>query len=478
MNKLDEIVAGRRGRIKREGHSLGVRVPAARKLPLFPFGRSPFIICEIKRRSPSRGDIQKKADPVKQAALYREAGIRTVSILTEEDYFGGSLRDMMAVKKTFPDLAVLRKDFLLDPEDIDISFRAGADAVLLMASVLESKRLKLLYERARSYGMEVLVEVHSVAEIAEIREVRPSFTGINSRDLATFRIDLTLPLRLKREIDWATRKVFESGIMQVEHAGLAFGSGFDGILVGEAVMRRPDLLPRFIKVLNGADFACERNSKKDSFWGRLYGKKRVDRPFVKICGITKEEDFLLADDLGADIVGFVFAESPRRADTEFVRGLKETRSLKAGVVVLGPGDRSLPDDVRHLLEEGHLDVIQFHGSESPEHCGKMAGPYYKAIRIRHEDDIGKMAAYYCPRVLIDAHAAGISGGTGKRIDDELLRMAGKRQPLWIAGGISPGNIASIVEMHSPELIDLSSGLETEPGIKDHKKMKKLFRELS
>ena len=158
--------------------------------------------------------------------------------------------------------------------------------------------------------------------------------------------------------------------------------------------------------------------------------------------------------------------------------MKATRSLKAGVVVLGPGDRSLPDDVRHLLEEGHLDVIQFHGSESPEHCGKMAGPYYKAIRIRHEDDIGKMAAYYCPRVLIDAHAAGISGGTGKRIDDELLWMAGKRQPLWIAGGISPGNIASIVEMHSPELIDLSSGLETEPGIKDHKKMKKLFRELS
>src|SRR4030042_575581 len=130
MNIRDRIAARRAERIAAEGHALGQAVPAARSALLIPFGQSPFLIAEIKRRSPSRGDIAAQADPVRQAGVYREQGVRSVSVLTEEDHFSGSLANLMAVKRAFPDLAVLRKDFLLDEEDIEVSFRAGADAVL------------------------------------------------------------------------------------------------------------------------------------------------------------------------------------------------------------------------------------------------------------------------------------------------------------------------------------------------------------
>ncbi|MEJ2665420.1 MAG: bifunctional indole-3-glycerol phosphate synthase/phosphoribosylanthranilate isomerase, partial [Spirochaetia bacterium] len=131
MNIRDEIVGKRRKDLEKEGFTMGSPVPDERRAPLVPFNRDPFLICEIKRSSPSRGDIAAGRDPVAQAAAYVENGVKTVSILTEQNYFSGSLDDLMRVKTGYPDLAVLRKDFLLEKEDILVSYRAGADAVLL-----------------------------------------------------------------------------------------------------------------------------------------------------------------------------------------------------------------------------------------------------------------------------------------------------------------------------------------------------------
>ncbi|MFW6261108.1 MAG: bifunctional indole-3-glycerol phosphate synthase/phosphoribosylanthranilate isomerase, partial [Spirochaetota bacterium] len=128
----DEIVARRRARISAEGHALGADVPAERIAPLVRFLRAPRLVCEIKRKSPSRGAIDAGLDPVELAGRYVSRGVRSVSVLTEEDFFAGSLADLMAVKRAHPNLAVLRKDFLVDEEDVEVSYRAGADAVLLI----------------------------------------------------------------------------------------------------------------------------------------------------------------------------------------------------------------------------------------------------------------------------------------------------------------------------------------------------------
>jgi indole-3-glycerol phosphate synthase/phosphoribosylanthranilate isomerase len=469
MNRIDEIVRRRKERIKRLGHEMGVNIPEKRIFPVTSFGSAPLFICEIKRASPSKGKIASEADAVAQAGLYREMGIKTVSVLTEEEYFSGSLDDLIRVKKQFPDLSVLRKDFLVSEEDIDVSYRAGADAVLLIASMHNNESLLKLYNKARSLGLEVLLEVHDSDDIDKARKIAPRFTGFNSRDLRTFKIDLTRPVRLRDLVKWNTVALFESGILTEEDALFALSSGFSGILVGEAVMKNSALISEMQK-----HFPPE----SADFWLRLY-KKPVDaRPLVKICGITNERDANFAREMGADLLGFIFASSPRKTGPELLRRLRGLDILKVGVVAQKKKDSSIDPEIKNLLEEGLIDAVQFHGDESALHCYKMAFPYYKALRIQKIDDIDKISQYRCPRVLIDSFVPGKKGGTGQRLSDEILCTAKEKFPLWLAGGIGPENVKEIVKTYRPELIDASSSLEESPGVKSHKKINTFFQEIA
>ncbi len=192
-NIRDTIVAARRRRLQARGHSQGLSLPEKRTVPLVPFSSTPLLICEIKRRSPSRGEIDPGLDPVRRAKAYSQGGVRTFSVLTEEEFFGGGLSDLVAVKSAFPEATVLRKDFLVDPEDIEVSFRMGADAILLIASVLEKQRLEELYTLATRMGLSVLLEVHSKEDVEKVRSLRPAWVGINARNLETFRTDFCIP---------------------------------------------------------------------------------------------------------------------------------------------------------------------------------------------------------------------------------------------------------------------------------------------
>ena len=469
---LEKIAERRRSRIRREGHSLGVQIPAERRVALVPFGREPFIICEIKRSSPSRGGIDPSLDPLRQAGLYAEAGVLSVSVLTEEDHFSGSLLDLMAVKTVYPWLSVLRKEFILDEEDVEVSFRAGADAVLLIASLLDADTLAQLYQRTYALGMEALVEVHSFEDIVKARPLLPRFTGINSRDLRSFHTDLLMPFQVAGMIDWDTRLVFESGIRRGEDVRIARDTGFSGVLVGETAVRYPERIGELVE-------AAAAQPEASDFW-KILARRRADhphRPLVKVCGITRREDALLADSLGADLLGFVFADSPRRTNADFVRSLGATWGLKVAVVVSGTGDdgkKQIPGDVEQLLREGCLDAVQFHGEEGPRECAGIAFPYYKAVRVGSEKDLGDAAEFRSPRVLLDARAAGTRGGSGVRISGRLVGKAAKSGPLWLAGGITCDNVMEIVREFRPELIDLSSGIEAEAGEKDPEKLKQLF----
>lgn len=479
MSIMDEIIASRRARIAAEGHAFGHAVPSERESPIVPFARARAagqgaLICEIKRRSPSKGAIEAGLDAVAQAGRYAEAGVMTVSVLTEEERFGGSLEDLIAVKRAYPHLAVLRKDFLVDAEDVELSYRAGADAILLIAGALPTEQLAALSQRAGALGMSCLVEVHSKAEAERVASVRPAFTGINARDLATFAVDPIAPIATKPFVTWPTHLIYESGVSAKEHAALARASGFDGILVGESVVRDPRLIPELFEGLS---------VPRAGFWERLYARRagsagRRKRPLVKICGLCRTEDAHLADELGADILGFIFAPSKRQADPQLVRALGRTAALKVGVVVLERGATALPAAVRALLEAGALDAVQLHGDEAPEDCFGIAFPYYKALQLRDSRDAERVGAYASPRVLVDAFSREARGGTGARVEREVALAAARVKPLWLAGGIGPDSVREIVAELHPELLDASSRLEAEVGRKDPSKLRAYFREIA
>lgn len=494
MNLREEIVEKRRQRISREGYALGHTVPETRELPLQSFTRDPFVICEIKRRSPSRGDIAPGLDPVEQAAKYYKAGVRSVSVLTEEDHFSGSLEDLMRVKKAFPDLAVLRKDFLVDEEDLEVSYRAGADAILLIVSALEDDELSRMHRKARDLGMVALVEVHSLEEVERVRDLGPELVGINARNLEDFSMDLLLPPVLKNGIDWPSSLVFESGIFSGFQARWAAEFGFRGVLVGEAAVKDPKLAAGLLEALalagteSLAQAKLPSSRKESGFWqvlsrrlfylNHLSPGARYAGPLVKICGITRREDALEAAKLGADMLGFVFADSPRKASLALLRELQDLSVLK--VIVLTGDPESLgphEDEVRQAIDEGLVDALQLHGEESPAFCQSLDIPWYKALRPQFAEDAGASEAYRSARVLIDAFDPSSRGGTGKRIRDELVREFARVRPLWLAGGIRPDNLASIVSDYRPELVDVSSGLEQSPGKKDHTKLRQFFKEI-
>jgi indole-3-glycerol phosphate synthase/phosphoribosylanthranilate isomerase len=488
---LERIVARRRERVRKEGHALGLALPRVRRVPHVPFapeqgaggspveqgaGRFPFLICELKRRSPSRGDIAPGLDAVAQAGRYAAAGVRRLSVLTEEDHFGGSLRDLLEVKERCPGLAVLRKDFLLDEQDLEVSERAGADAVLLIAALHDGPSLGRLCRRARELGLEVLVELHDPQELARVRTLRPLLTGINSRDLRTFRVDPLAALALREGIDWKTRTVFESGISGREEALVALSAGFEGLLVGEAVLRRPQLVAELEQAL-GSPLA------RRGFWARLAARRAArqaqHRPLVKVCGLTRVEDARLAGELGADLLGFVFAPSPRRAAPGLLRELRELPALKVAVVAEERGrPEALDPQVRALLDEGLIDALQLHGEERPERCLECGFPYYKALRIRGPEQVESCRSYRSPRVLADAWAPEARGGTGRRVSEDLLAALAAQGPLWLAGGLGPDNVREAVRRYRPELVDASSLLESAPGLKDRARLERFFAEVA
>ncbi len=318
--------------------------------------------------------------------------------------------------------------------------------------------------------MEVLVEVHDEQDVARCRQLAPDLTGVNCRNLATFEVDLLHPLRTRPRIDWQTRLLFESGIRRAEDVLLARSAGYDGVLVGETAVRSPQIIPGLIAAL--AD-----GSGAGGFWSRLAARKRPGRPLVKICGITRQADAQKAASLGADVLGFIFAPSPRRVDPRLLRDLRDLPVLKVAVVVTPPGATALPPEVSELRSAGLVDAVQLHGDEPPEECASLAFPYYKAVRVRDAADVRRIADYFCPRVLADAWAEGAAGGTGRRVAEELAREAGKVLPLWLAGGLGPDNVREVVRALSPELLDASSRLEESPGRKDHGKLARYFEEI-
>lgn len=199
------------------------------------------LLAEIKRRSPSAGSIRPGSSPEEAARDYLAGGAAALSVLTDREYFDGSLAALEAVRAAV-DLPLLRKDFTIDPLQVYEARAAGADAILLIVRILSDAELADLLGLAADLGMDSLVEVHDAEELDRALAAGASLVGINNRDLRTFTTDLELTLRLLDRVPPEVTLVGESGIRSAEDVRRLGAAGVDAVLVGESLMRQPDLV--------------------------------------------------------------------------------------------------------------------------------------------------------------------------------------------------------------------------------------------
>lgn len=197
------------------------------------------VIAEVKRRSPSRGDLAADLDPALTAAEYEDGGATCLSVLTDQAFFGGSADDLQAARHTVT-VPVLRKDFTIDPRDVCDARIMGADAVLLIVAALDDAELADLHELAGELGLDALVEVHDEREVDRAIAVGASLIGVNQRDLVTFEVDVDRAVRVARSMPEEVVRVAESGIRGPDDAAVLVGAGFHAVLVGELLVTAGD----------------------------------------------------------------------------------------------------------------------------------------------------------------------------------------------------------------------------------------------
>ncbi|RLQ90745.1 indole-3-glycerol phosphate synthase TrpC [Planomicrobium sp. Y74] len=243
MNILNEIIAAKREEVK--NYSSAERLSEGE----FPtksrlaerLRQGPGVIAEIKRASPSKGDIRLDVDVAAQAKLYEQAGAAAISVLTDKSYFKGSIEDLENVAQLVS-VPVLCKDFIVDEIQIDRAKGAGATIILLIVAALGQEELERLFLYAQAQELEVLVEVHDPAELQVAVDLGAELIGVNNRNLKTFEVSLQQTAEIAEHFpaDSNSLLISESGIFTERDAAFAFGKGAAGILVGEALMRSED----------------------------------------------------------------------------------------------------------------------------------------------------------------------------------------------------------------------------------------------
>lgn len=267
MDKLTEIMAHKRLEIAplvrpvalAELEQLNARLPAPPSFAaaLRPAGGTLAVISEIKRRSPSAGAIAENASAPDQALRYQAAGAAALSVLTDEKYFGGTLDDLRAVVAAFKrpaaarPLPILRKDFMVHPLQVLQAREVGASAILIIVRALADDEIRALHDAALAAGLDALYEIHNEPDLVRALAHGAKIIGVNNRDLAVFKTDLAISERLIPQFPKNVTAVSESGIHTAADAARARACGAHALLVGESLMRAPDM-PALMQSLRAA----------------------------------------------------------------------------------------------------------------------------------------------------------------------------------------------------------------------------------
>lgn len=503
MNILDEIVERHKKDLAERGLGMGFEIPSERTRPVVPFLPGKGVILEVKRASPSKGDIAPNLDSAATALAYVDAGAAAISCLTEEHWFKGTIDDLKKVCAAVGNrAAVLRKDFLVHEDEIDIAYKCGADAVLLIARILDDERIVAMAKRAESLGITALVELKKEEDLKKLELVAKAVNGksvvcgVNCRDLKNFSINLLTPsgllFEIKKIMGEDARVVFESGIRTPEAADFAGSLGFTGMLLGEAAARNPKEARALVE-----SFVNAKETPHSAFWTKIAVELRernlkgVKKPLVKVCGITNSKDLNTAKNAGADFLGFIFCgKSPRNVIQNALLSMETDilRAKNSGVYTIAViTETDSPEGCLALesLKEGLFSCVQVHGYEAALSFLKKPElrklPHYCAVPVKTEEDLQKLEDLRKlgePRILIDAKVDGLLGGTGVQVEQDLVIAVAKKQRLWLAGGINSENVYNIIQNSAPELMDIASGVEAEPGKKDPEKIKALFEEVN
>ncbi|MEO5611403.1 MAG: bifunctional indole-3-glycerol-phosphate synthase TrpC/phosphoribosylanthranilate isomerase TrpF [Sphingomicrobium sp.] len=439
---LGQIVAAKRTELAERYRGLSLdalraqAVPTTRSLAAAIAKPGARFILEIKKASPTLGAIRSAADPAAIARGY--AGVAdALSVLTDQRYFGGSLADLAAARAQF-DGPILAKDFFIDLAQVAEARIAGADAVLVMLSVLDAAAARDMIAEARRLGMDALVEVHDEAEMRRALSLGAPLIGINNRDLRDLSIDLATTERLAA-LAPDHLLVSESGIATRADVDRLSGK-VDGFLIGSALMQADD--------------------PADAARALVFGR-------VKLCGLNRPEDITAATP--ASFAGLMFVpESPRAVTVGQARLLIGEAPKPVGIFCNAPAA-----DVAQAATQLSLHAVQLHGQEDGDYVAALRRilPHgceiWGAVDPRHSLNRDGV-----DRLLFD-HG---SGGSGRTFDWRLVKDHPDLQRALLAGGIGPNNAREAARLGAYAL-DVGSAVEQSPGIKSPARIAALFETL-
>jgi len=439
------------------------------------------LIPEVKRRSPSAGAIAADADPVALAQAYEAGGASAISVLCEPHWFGGSVADLSAVRAAVT-LPVLAKEFVVDERQLPALRSAGADMVLLLASVLTSKKLARFAGLARELGLEPLVEAHDERELDAALATDAHLIGLNNRNLRTLGVDPEQCVRLRPLVPNDRLVVGESGVGEPRTLIGWRAVGIDAALIGEALMRSAD------PASAARAFVAAGSVPRDV-------AAEARQPLVKICGVTDSEGVLAALRAGADAIGLNLVPGTPRALAlaeaswlaSLARGASPAGKRPRVVAVMADAPASM---IEAAIAAFDPDAIQLSGDEPVSAIAAVRRPVWKVLHLPAADTIdaaataagasagpayaGQVAAnaieagkaYLAAgteRLILDTAGGPFPGGTGRQIARQIAAAVAREIPIILAGGLDAGNVAAAV-LEVPAIgVDVASGVEIHPA---------------
>jgi indole-3-glycerol phosphate synthase/phosphoribosylanthranilate isomerase len=368
-------------------------------------------IAEVKRKSPSAGELRPDADPAALAKSFAEAGAAAISVLVDER-FAGSVNDLRAARAA-TDAPLIGKGFFSEEAQIRELAEASADAFLLILRDLSDEQVLRLRAYGAELGLDALVEAHDAEELERGLALGADPIGVNCRNLIDFSIDRRKQLELVGRIPRERVIVAESGIWSRAQGAAAELAGASAVLVGSALMRAPEPAAKLSEL--------------------------ISRPLVKVCGLTRQEDVDAAAEAGADLAGFILAvESPRQAP-----GVLEVPETMLSVAVL-VGER----------QETTADLTQLYARENG-HRGRDAVLYLGEKAVAEVLDLPWLEE---DTSHLDRAAA-----------------AAREKRVMLAGGLGPENVAAAIERVRPWAVDACSRLELTLGVKDHELLRRFVQ---
>ena len=400
-------------------------------------------ILECKKASPSKGLIRATFDLDEICSVYKDYA-SAISVLTDEQFFQGDF-DYLKTVRELVDQPLLCKDFFVDDYQIYLARHCGADAVLLMLSVLDDEQYQALRITAESLGMDILTEVSNEEEMQRAIALNAPVLGINNRNLHDLSTDLHTTEKLVAIAPTDRVIISESGIythQQVKHL-TQFAQGF---LVGSSLMAQADLRRACQKLIVGEH---------------------------KVCGITRAEDAQAAKDTGASYCGLIFVEkSPRYIPIEHAQQITESVPFHYVAVV----QNHRIEHVVSIAQQVKLTAIQLHGTEDQAYIDELktalhnnALSHVHIWKAKPVSDTPPSFDEAVDRFVLDTKLGNASGGTGQAFDWSLITTMDTDTPVMLAGGIAPTNMPDTTALTIIG-VDMNSGVESAPGIKDANKI--------